>query len=63
MLTLMMTQKMRKKGKNGPSQRKTVSITNPRADMVIQSAIQYKTKPPWPYLRLNLTRKARETRE
>ena len=38
--TFKMTQKMRKNGKNGPSQRNNVSITKPSADMVIQSAIQ-----------------------
>jgi hypothetical protein len=38
--TLMMTQNARKNGKNGPSQRKTVSMTKPSADMVTQFAIQ-----------------------
>ena len=61
--TFKMTQKMRKNGKNGPSHRNNVSITKPSADIVTQSAIQYKTNPPRPYFRSNLTRKARETSE
>lgn len=39
-LTFKMTQKMRKNGKKGPSQRYTVSMTKPRPDMVIQLPIQ-----------------------
>ena len=62
-LTFMTTQKIKKNGKNGPNHKKTVSITNPRADMVIQFAIQYITNPPFPYFRLNFMRKANETRE
>ena len=59
----MMTQKTRKNGKNGPSHRNTVSMTKPSADMVTQFSIQYRTNPPWPYLREKLTRNARETSE
>lgn len=58
-----MTQKIRKKGKNGPSQRYTVSMTKPNPDMVTQFAIQYSTNPPFPYFLLNLTRKDNETSE
>jgi hypothetical protein len=39
-LTFRMTQKMRKNGKNGPSQRYTVSMTKPKPDIVIQLPIQ-----------------------